>query len=58
MTYENFKLCVIQQAAETANYPNVLNAIQQTVARAGNLAADEILAIAYADYCFTHGITE
>ena len=58
MTYDDFKLCVIQQAAGTAHYQNVLNAIQQTVARAGDLEADEILAIAYADYCFTHGITE
>ena len=63
MTYEVFKLCIIQQAAGTAHYPNVLNALQQTIAEADsaaihNATADEILSIAYADYCLTHGIIE
>ena len=63
MTYEEFKLCIIQQAAGTAHYPNVLNALQQTIAEVDNATihratADEILSIAYADYCLTHGIIE
>lgn len=59
MTYEEFKLCIIQQAAGTARYPNVLNALQQVVFRAGEQAtANEILTIAYNEYCRTHGITE
>ena len=58
MTYEEFKLCIIQQAAGTAHYPNVLNALQQTISRAEGATADEILSIAYADYCLTHGIIE
>ena len=58
MTYEEFKLCIIQQAAGTAHYPNVLNALQQTIARAEGATANEILSIAYADYCLTHGIIE
>ena len=63
MTYEAFKLCIIQQAAGTAHYPNVLNALQQTIAEADNATihyatADEILSIAYAGYCLTHGIIE
>lgn len=63
MSYDAFKLCIIQQAAGTAHYPNVLNALQQTIAEADsaeihNATADEILTIAYADYCLTHGIIE
>lgn len=63
MTYQEFKLCIIQQAAGTAHYPNVLKSLQQTIAEADsdaihNATADEILSIAYADYCLTHGIIE
>ena len=58
MTYEEFKLCIIQQAAGTAHYPNVLNALQQTIARAEGATADEILSIAYADYYLALGIIE
>ena len=59
MTYEDFKLCIIQQAAGTAHYPNVLNALQQAVANVDdNVGADDMLAIAYAVYCLTHGFIE
>ena len=58
MTYEDFKLCIVQQAAGTAHYPNVLKALQQAVANVDNVGADDMLAIAYAGYCLTHGIIE
>ena len=60
MTYEAFKLCVLYLATQPEQgMPNVLasirKAMQETPYRTD---ANEILTIAYADYCLTHGIIE
>ena len=60
MTYEAFKLCVLYLATQPEQgMPNVLASIRKAMTDAGHRAtADEILSIAYADYCLTHGIIE
>jgi len=60
MTYEAFKLAVIEMAIKTPEYYPYTHAALLTVWQQGHAGAgsEEILRLAYNEYCRTHGITE
>ena len=60
MTYEVFKLTIIEMAVKGWQYYPYISAALLTVWQQGHAGAtsEEILRLAYNEYCRTHGITE
>lgn len=56
MTYESFKLSVLHQCAGNVHFPDILASMEYAAARYANESAEQMLSIAYNQYCVSHGL--